>query len=163
MDGAWVGNILRKALGGVFKGVFARDDWRFIPLSKHPSAYVFNTHPHYVKFGHWIAAYIKKDGTAYFFDSYGRSPAKLGFLKFLEKHSSTWYYNNTIVQNPFTAVCGQHTIWFLYKIHSCNSFSWLTIYSSDLLLNDRNIYQAVKSKFKVDSDFYPNCQFLLSL
>ena len=160
MDGLSIANILRNVLGKVFKGVFSYDEWRSIPQSSHPSAYVFNTQPHYVNVGHWVAIYIKRDGTSYFFDTFGRRPDALGFLKFLEKHSSKWRYNNIIVQNFFTAVCGQHSIYFLYKIHNAKTFSWMKNYSSDLLLNDQNIYQAVKTRFHVNTDFFPKCDFL---
>ena len=53
MNGGDIETILLKTLGDQFKGVFCFDAWKSLKLSKLPAAYVFNTQPSSVKFGHW--------------------------------------------------------------------------------------------------------------
>ena len=160
MDEVEIEKILSKTLGKQFKGVFSFDEWRSLKRCS-PAAYVFNTQPSSVKFGHWIAIYIQNNGKAIFFDSFGRSPANLGFLNFLEKHAKTFYYNNVAVQNPFTAVCGQHVICFLLKVCFSGKNAWLKLFSSDLLKNDNIVYKMVKNKFKVQAPLFPAFQIFI--
>ena len=161
MNGGDIETILLKTLGDQFKGVFCFDVWRSLKLSKPPAAYVFNTQPSSVKFGHWIAIFIQKNGKAIFFDSFGRSPANLGFLDFLEKHSKTWSYSNVTVQNPFTAVCGQHVICFLLKVCCSGTNAWRKLFSSDLLSNDNLVYKTIKNKFKIQAPLFPDFHFFM--
>ena len=156
MNGAKIEKILSKRLGKQFKGVYSYDQWRSLKIEPKPASYVFNTQPSHVEFGHWIGIYIKKDGTAIFFDSFGRSPDNLGFLNFLEKHAKSWQYNNVHVQNPFTAVCGQHVICFLIKAHFSSVTDWLKLFSSSLLTNDNIVYNLIGSKYKVQASLYPD-------
>ena len=47
---------------------------------------------------HWLAIYFDDDGKGEFFDSFGRSPGPY-FANYMDKHSSTWIYNDTQLQN----------------------------------------------------------------
>ena len=42
------------------------DEWRGLKIEPKPAAYVFNTQPSHVRFGHWIGVYIRKNGEAIF-------------------------------------------------------------------------------------------------
>ena len=161
MDGRTIGKILSKRIGKYFKGVFSFDEWRSLPLSKQPVAYVFNTEPRHIEFGHWIGIYVDGKGNATFFDSFGRSPESLGFAQFLVKHSKTWKYNNLFIQNPLTAVCGQHVIFFLIKAHANEKTTWISNFSSDLLNNDNLVHKMIEKTFKVHVPFFPNIEFMM--
>ena len=159
MDALQIEKILCKSLGKHFKGVFSMDEWRSLRNETKPAAYVFNTQPSHVRFGHWIGIYIKKNGKAIFFDSFGRSPESLGFLLFLEKHAKTWQYNNIPVQNAFSAVCGQHVICFFLYAH--NLSAWLNLLSSSLLTNDYTVHKMIETKFHVNAPLYPDIQIFM--
>lgn len=159
MNGVEIKDILSKRLGKQFKGVYSKDEVNALKRENRPSAYVFNTKPSSVQFGHWIGIYIYKNGKAIFFDSFGRTPEDLGFSHFLKKHSKTWQYNNVPLQNPFTAVCGQHVICFLLNTH--NIQAWMNKFFSNLLLNDKLVCKTVKSTFHVNAPLYPDVELLL--
>ena len=160
MDELQIKNILCKTLGNCFKGVYSMDEWRTLKKKANPCAYVFNTQPSSVRFGHWIGIYIQKNGKAIFFDSFGRSPESLGFLLFLEKHAKTWQYNNIPVQSPFSGVCGQHVICFFLYIQ--NISAWLKLFhSSSLLSNDNTVHEMINNKFNINAPLYPDIQVLM--
>lgn len=161
MNNLVIGNILSKTLGKTFKGVFSFDEWRSIPTQTHPSAFVFNTEPSYHDFGHWVAVYIQKSGKALFFDSFARPPAELGFDGFLKKHSKSWKYNNVLLQNPLSLVCGQHVIVFLLKVATQGKAAWIKLFSSDLLSNDEFVYCTINRSFNTQSSFYPIADFIM--
>ena len=99
MNGIEIKDILSKRLGKQFKGVYSKDEVEALQQENRPSAYVFNTRPSSVQFGHWIGIYIQRNGRAVFFDSFGRSPADLGFSNFLDntpRHGSIIIYQSRI-------------------------------------------------------------------
>ena len=159
MNGVEIKDILSKRLGKQFKGVYSKDEVEALQQENRPSAYVFNTRPSSEQFGHWIGIYIQRNGRAVFFDSFCRSPADLGFSNFLDKHAKTWQYNNIPIQNPFTAVCGQHVICFLLNVH--NIQSWINKFCTNLLSNDKLVCRTVKSMFNVDAPLYPDVELLM--
>jgi len=156
MDELQITKILCKSLGKCFKGVFSMDEWRSLKIEPKPAAYVFNTQPSHVRFGHWIGVYIRKNGKAIFFDSFGRSPENLGFLQFLEKHAKTWQYNNKCVQSMVSGVCGQHVICFFLYIQKMSA--WLKLFQSSLLINDETVHSMIENKFKIKAPLYPDIQ-----
>lgn len=132
------------------------DEWRSLKIEPKPAAYVFNTQPSHVCFGHWIGVYIRKNGKAIFFDSFGRSPENLGFLQFLEKHAKTWQYNNKCVQSMVSGVCGQHVICFFLYIQKMSA--WLKLFQSSLIINDETVHSMIENKFKIKAPLYPDIQ-----
>ena len=158
MNGGTIESILSKYLGDTFKGVFSLDQWRLLPVSR-PAAYVFNTQPQHVSFGHWVAIFIYKTGKAVFFDAFGRSAEHLGFHLFLEKHSISYTYNSVMVQNPLTLTCGQHVILFL--MNAKNLSKWIKKMNNNLLENDYFVYDMFSRDFGVKSLLFPNLETLL--
>jgi hypothetical protein len=122
MDGSQITRILRSdpCTQSIFRGVFACD---MLPKGKftYPSAFVCNTDPHSKPGQHWVAIYLDNDGCGEYFDSYGLAPDDdilpiytQKYLKtFLQKHTTSWTYNTTSLQNPVTAVCGQYCVFYL--------------------------------------------------
>ena len=99
--------------------------------------------------------------TGIFFDSFARSPTELGFDTFLRKHSSSWTYNNVLVQNPMTLVCGQHVIVFLLIVSTRGKSAWIKLFSSDLISNDDFVYCTIKQIFHTNTLFYPVGDFIM--
>ena len=161
MNSLAIEKILSKTLGKTFKGVFSFDEWRSIPKLNPPAAIVFNTQPITQPVGHWIAIFIEKNGKAIFFDSFARSPTELGFDTFLRKHSSSWTYNNVLVQNPMTLVCGQHVIVFLLIVSTRGKSAWIKLFSSDLISNDDFVYSTINQIFHTNTSFYPVGDFIM--
>ena len=162
MNSLTITNILKKSLGSSFKGVYSFDQWRSIPSTSSTASYIFNTAPHTEEFGHWIAIKFFKNRTAIFFDSYGRSPATLGFESFLEKHSESWKYNNITIQSLFSTVCGQHAIFFLQKLSSSNLNKWISNFSTDLISNDKLVLDYINEKYKLSLSLYPSVEFYMN-
>ena len=161
MNNLVIGNILSKSLGGIFKGVFSFEEWRLVPKVSYPCAFVFNTEPSHHKFGHWIAIYVQQNGQAIFFDSFGRSPTELGFDEFLKRHSKSWKYNNVLLQNPMSIVCGQHVVVFLITVATKGKTAWINKFSSDWLSNDWIVFHIVNRSFHVNCSFYPISDFIM--
>ena len=160
MNNLTIEKILSKTLGKTFKGVFSFDEWRAVPKLNHPSAIVFNTEPSHQKTGHWIAIFIKRNGQAVFFDSFARPPTTLGFDGFLKKHSTSWKYNNVLLQNPMTLTCGQHVIIFLVTVSTQGESAWIHLFESNLLSNDVFVYRTINNIFQTNSSFYPVVDFI---
>ena len=161
MDGLQIERVLHKALGKTFKGVFSFDEWKKIPRTTSPAAYVFNTLPSDQNYGHWFCVFITRHQKAIFFDSFGRSPIDLNFDGFLKRHSTSWRYSNVLLQNPFTAVCGQHVIVFLIKASKGCITSWLKLFTNDLLSNDQLVCTLINEKFLMNTSIYPGVDFIM--
>ena len=161
MNGFEIEKALRKTLGETFKGVFSCDEWKKIPLSKPPAAYVFNTSPSSQDYGHWCSTFVNKNREAIFFDSFGRSPTELKFDKFLKRHSKSWKYSNVYLQNPLTAVCGQHVIIFLITVSKKTPSAWLKLFTSDLLVNDELVLETVNRLYGLNTSMYPSLNFIM--
>ena len=84
MNGLQINNILKKNLGGVFKGVYALDQIANLKPSV-PAAYVFNTDPIRAPGEHWVAVYITSSRKAVYFDSFGFQPQHTQIVTFLKK------------------------------------------------------------------------------
>ena len=151
MNAGTMGSILTKY--PPFKGVFSYDEWRSLPVV-FPAAYVFNTQPERVEFGHWVAVFINEFKEGVFFDTFGRPPEFLGFHLFFAKHAISYSYNPDIVQNPLTMTCGQHVIVFL--LNGGNVAKWRSLMGENLLDNDDFVYEFVSRNFNVNTPFYPS-------
>lgn len=133
-----------------FVGVFACDQ---LPktISKYPACLVVNTDPHSKAGKHWLAMYIPNAVTLEFFDSFGHPPEhfKGPIARFASKFSHM-NYNDVPVQSPFSAVCGQFCIYYLYSRCRGRSLSAIVKtfhWKSDS--NDVRVYNFVKHKFGI--------------
>ena len=113
-------------------GVFACNNIR---KPRKPCAYILNTDPHYKKGQHWVAIYIDRSNTGYYFDSYGLPPIKKEFVNFLQKHCRRWEYNDVLLQDPGSEACGEFCLYFL--IHM--SYGWSMENITDSLKNNDDI------------------------
>ena len=155
MNGLQINNILKKKLGGVFKGVYAIDQIaRLKPIV--PAAYVINTKPITSPGEHWIAVYITVNGKAVYFDSFGRRPHHPQIIRFLKKHTTKWTFSRKIIQNPFTVTCGEHCIVFLSCFHRFKQIQFaVKPYGSNLLKNDRWALKFVTKTYRLKLPLFP--------
>lgn len=65
---------------------------------------------------HWVA-YMKRNRTVYYFDSFGNLPPPLELIKYLGS-CLNFYYNYKKYQSYRDVNCGQLSLQFLYDINS---------------------------------------------
>ena len=82
-----------------------------------------------------MAFYIQDKQHGEFFDSYGRIRLQKSFIRFLERHCTTW------LQGAFSSVCGQYVLYYL--LHRCQGQSMDRIVNN--FVDDKDI-----------NDFYVN-------
>ena len=79
-----------------------------------------------------------------YFDSYGVPPFHKQFIKFMNNHSESWTFNDTVLQAPFSSVCGHYFVYFLlYKTRGFTTSEIVSRFSNNLLKNDRSVFQFV--------------------
>ena len=106
-----------------FLGVFSKNNMpdaiRISGFS--PCCYIVNTDVSAGKGKHWVAFFHLSSKSIEFFDSFGRTPATLGFrMPYVKRIVQNWIQ----VQGNYSHVCGQHCIYFLIQRshgHSLNS------------------------------------------
>ena len=94
-------------------------------IVKLPAAYVINTDPVYETGDHWVGLYITKDRVGYFFDSYGRSPKRMGkgcWAKLIRDNTDRWCHNSRQVQPYNNAECGYYVCKFLLGMAKGENF-----------------------------------------
>ena len=125
-----------------FHGVYPRD--RLPRTVDYPSSYVLNTDTSKRPGEHWVAVYFHSLRRGSYFDSYGIPPFHKQFIKFMNNHSETWTFNDTVVQAPFSSVCGHYCVYFLlYKSRGFTASEIVSRFSRNLLENDRSVSQFV--------------------
>lgn len=127
--------------GKFFRGVVACDELPGNKLRDFPASYVVNTHPRNKPGEHWLALYVDDDKTGEFFDSYGNPPDYIYFPDsiniFLQKNCDRIVFNAVQVQDPLSAMCGQHCFFYLHHRSKGIPFSRIiALYSDNLKMND---------------------------
>ena len=96
-----------------FLGIYARDE---LPYKvKYPSFFIFNTDNRSEPGEHWLAIFIDENKNAEFFDSYGNHPRYFRLEKYLDKIGRSWTYNDKIIQDYFSQLCGHYCIYFIIQ------------------------------------------------
>lgn len=87
-----------------------------IPKHIRRGAIIANTDDDTKAGRHWCAIYFLGDGTAEFFDSYGRTPGENSkrFVRSLRTNSSSFVYNTVRLQNDVSNACGQFCLYYIY-------------------------------------------------
>ena len=155
MNNWQIDNLLHSHLKtkNIFTGVYPYD---VLPPYKDiikPSAFIINTDPHYKRGEHWIAIYFPSHGLPELFDSYGFSILIPELKTFIG--NSAYRYNNKLIQNNFSSVCGQYCIYFIY----CRSIgkslnSIVNSFSGDKISNDEYVNYAVETIFNINLPIY---------
>lgn len=131
----------------IFKGVFASDA---LP-SKFtlPAAFVINLSPKTEKGTHWIGLYIKPNGTAHYFDSYGFPPKNTSIRNFIRLHSNKLKYNKRQLQHLSSVKCGKFVCLFIvFKMYRKSFGDLVDKLSYNLAVNDvviENIFKYLRN------------------
>ena len=148
MNTSEINDILRndKICKSIFKGVFPADKISSIRVQP-PFGYVVNTDISTQPGRHWCSIYINQyDRNGEFFDSYGNHQSYYGkrFVDFLNRHCKRWTYNQSGLQGPLSATCGQYCIFYL--LHRCKGIPLhdiVNMFTHDKELNDEMVNEYV--------------------
>jgi hypothetical protein len=90
---------------------------------------------------HWVGLIIQKDGTAYFFDSYGMPPYVKEIQYFIKMHSKKLVVNTQQIQRSNSRVCGLYAFFFIYFLinKSLSLKNYISHFSKNLYLNDKKV------------------------
>ncbi len=97
-----------------FLGVLPSDHLPERPLKTLPALAIVNTDPSDLPGEHWVAAYLSREGSGCFFDSFGNAPDSDHFptsiKNFLISNAPVVLYSTKRVQDFTSDVCGQHCV-----------------------------------------------------
>ena len=112
MNEIHIEDILRRAIGPGFLGVFAADELPSeFDVSNKPRCLIANTDPSSEVGSHWVAFYIIPFSKRYeFFDSYAIHP----LIYFPNLKNNPSMINPLSLQRLNSSVCGQYCIYYLY-------------------------------------------------
>jgi len=111
-----------------FDGVFSVDT-----LPSMPRLFVCNTDPSYMPGRRWICIYVKDVEN---FDSFGRRPNSV-FERYLNRHCSSWIFNDSQLQSVDGKFCGHCCIYFcLVHDRGINMPTFISSFTSDTGLSD---------------------------
>jgi len=98
-----IDRFLRRRLQN-FDGVFSIDT-----LPDRPRLLVCNTDPSDKRGRHWVCVYVE-NGRREFFDWFGRRPNET-FECYLNRHCSSWSFNERQLQSVISKLCGHYCIY----------------------------------------------------
>lgn len=137
-------------IGPIFLGVFPSDQ---LPTTvPRPSSLIANLDSSQQDGSHWVSLYFPKRGLAEYMDSYGMA-ASPPFHQLL----GPMYRTNTIfIQSPFTAVCGQYCLYFLFQRNRSPSMDTvLAVFDSDNhLYNDVLVNRFIEEHFSINLNLF---------
>jgi len=130
-----------------FRGVYAMDTLPKIEDWDKPSSCICNLDRSTEPGSHWISIFYPKNGPPEYFDSYGFDGKRFEFFL-----GETYYYNPHFLQFPFSVVCGQYCIYYLYKRSFMKSmYEVLKPFKlDDQLYNDFYVNDFIEKHFNVD-------------
>ncbi|GFU14819.1 uncharacterized protein TNCV_2807341 [Trichonephila clavipes] len=96
-----------------FSGVYSSD--KLPKQRKRYRSFIVNTDPAYFKGRHWQAIYFRQDNHCVFFCSYGTRP-QYDIEQFIIENSTSFEWNENILQHPNTMTCGLFCLYFLWHI-----------------------------------------------
>lgn len=153
MDTDEICAILRGSLKSKFCGVYALDELVRTPFPHRPCGIVCNTQPSSAPGEHWVAIWLKEDGSAEYFDSFAQKPVNV-IRQFLNKQTSCgWIRNHRRLQSAYTTVCGGFVILYLYARHTKQNWTMDTLIKRlfpfrDPWKNDKRVQNLMWKLFK---------------
>ena len=111
-------------------------------------AYVANCYNSDSGVSHWIAYYQDKPDVVEIFDSYGMPLQTYNPKLMLPTQGLRIVQQSQSVQRKFSTVCGQHTIFFIFKRASgINWGDFIHLYTDNEFVNDKIVCQFNNSVF----------------
>lgn len=142
MDTNEIEKYLKEISPSIQFNVFAANK---IPIYFTPPTYIIsNLDPDTKPGSHWVAMCINTKGVGEYFDSFGRKPTGYHEM-FLKTNCRKWIYNNRVIQNYLSSLCGIYCLVYIYfKCNGVSMSDFLDIFSDNTLFND----QIVQDMFK---------------
>ena len=127
----------------IFHGTYGRNN---IPLiNRRPVAFILNTDSIEEPGEHWVALYLKKDGTCIYFDPFGLPPLHKDFIKYIKINSPNGVqYSSLSIQNILSPMCGLYCIEFVRAMNKRQSLPiFLNNFTKCTKCNDKNLINKV--------------------
>ncbi len=141
--------LLRRQCAGVYPS-----DKLPIPQG-YPFSFIANTDVHTKPGTHWLAIYFDENGNTEFFDSYARKPDNHFIVKYLKRYGLNVTCTPHRVQAPFSSVCGQYCIYYLWhRLRGYTMEEILKNFSEDLQNNDKFVTAWLNDNFDIDTHVY---------
>lgn len=134
MNSLEISTYLKKIDHSLCNNVFAANR---LPFSMSRPVYLISNLDPDTKMGsHWVAIFININGEGEYFDSFGRRPDSY-HLTFLNRNTTRWIYNDRVIQNAFSSVCGQYCLLYLYlKYRGMSLNDFINIFTTNTFYND---------------------------
>jgi hypothetical protein len=128
-------------------GVYASD---CLPIKVGPStAFIVNTNPHTKSGTHWIAIYLDRSGRLEYFDSFGQPPTVTDHVRFIRRKCFHYYWNSSVLQSAYSAVCGHYWLTYLYfRTKGYSLQDYISLFTTDVNRNDSVVYELYRYYLK---------------
>ena len=108
-----------------------------------PCLVVVNTSKSDTPGTHWVVICIDNQQRGEFIDSFGLHPVVYDLEDGIE-HCTTWMYNNVILQNSNSTVCGYYAIAYcISKIYGISMVDFVSMFTIDTNWNDQFVCNLV--------------------
>lgn len=133
-----------------YLGVYPADEIPEHAIDAYPCCAVVNTKPHNHPGMHWVCFVKDEKNNGTYFDSYGTGPGNFEEMSVVLESCHQLEFNDTQLQTPFSAVCGQYCIFFI--IHKARGFSLQQIVdmvydSGDTYASDASVYSYIQNRY----------------
>jgi len=130
-------NALKRKCVKDFDGVFSADT-----LPAKPRLLVVNTDPALSPGRHWVCMYVD-NGRGEYFDSFGQPPTA-NFERYLNRHCTSWTFNNKQLQSVISRFCGHYCIYYcVLKSRGVDMPKIVNSFTDDTALNDVLVHRFV--------------------
>jgi len=125
-----IDRVLKRTCAEDFDGVFSADN-----LPEKPRLLVINTDPADRPGRHWVCMSVN-NGRGEYFDSFGRPPTA-NFERYLNRHCSSWIFNDRQLQSVVSRFCGHYCIHYcMLSSRDVDMRRIVSSFTSDTALND---------------------------
>ena len=139
-------------IGPTFLGVFASNELPTTAPSK-PCCLIANLDTTEQSGSHWVCVHFPARGLPEYMDSYGFPPLLASFRGLL---GPSYRYNCTSLQNPFSAVCGQYCLYYLFQraLHPSMDSVLRVFNPEDYFCNDLLVNRFVEKHFDTNLNMF---------
>lgn len=120
------------------RGIYAADELPEI-VNSYPAGYIVNTDVSTYSGQHWIAIWMENAEHSEVFDSFGNYSSYFNnsIYMFLNDNNNQILYNNYILQNKYSYVCGYYVLYYLFMKCEKNTMETvLSIFGENKTQND---------------------------
>jgi hypothetical protein len=102
-----------------------------------PVGFIINLSNSGEKGSHWVTLYINREGSGYYFDSFGFPPKNKNICTFLHKNCNELEINKLQYQQIGSRVCGKYAAVFLkFCFNHGTSKGFCKLFSKNFFIND---------------------------